>query len=194
LAYALQHPTRVTALVLMAVTTGSREEVDWLTSGVGSIFPEAWERFAGAVPEGERPIEHYAQVLRSPDDRARREAALAWDEWESTHISLDPAWRPGQLHEDPRMRQNFATLVTHYWAHDCFLTGDDRILVRASQLAGIRGDLIHGRRDVSSPSITPWRLHKAWPGSRLQIVESEGHGGRNSAPLATEAIDALAAR
>ena len=194
LAYALEHPTRVTALVLMAVTTGSREEVDWLTSGVGVIFPEAWERFAAAVPDGQRPVEYYAQVLRSPDARARGEAAMAWDEWESAHVSLDPAWLPGHRHEDPRTRENFATLVTHYWAQDCFLTGDNRILERASRLAGTPGDLIHGRRDVSSPSVTPWRLHKACSESRLQIVEAEGHGGKIAKQLATEAIDTVLAR
>lgn len=119
---------------------------------------------------------------------------MAWDEWESAHVSLEPAGLPGQRHEDPRRQANFATLVTHYWAHDCFLTGDDRILERARRLTGIQGDLIHGRRDVSSPPVTPWRLHKAWPESRLQIVESEGHGGGISKQLATEAIDALVAR
>ena len=50
LAYALAHPTRVTELVLTAVTTGGREEIDWITDGVGRIFPEAWERFAATAP------------------------------------------------------------------------------------------------------------------------------------------------
>lgn len=194
LAYALEHPERVSALVLQAVTTGSREEVDWLTEGVGSIFPEAWERFAANVPPGERPVERYAKLLRSDDAHVRSEAAMAWDEWESTHISLDPVWTPGLLHADPRTRGNFATLVSHYWAHDCFLTGTARILDRAHQLAGIEGALIHGRRDVSAPASTPWRLHQAWTESRLQIVESEGHSGRVAKQLAAEAIRKFATR
>ncbi|WP_244971441.1 alpha/beta fold hydrolase [Paramicrobacterium chengjingii] len=74
------------------------------------------------------------------------------------------------------------------------MTGDDRILECASQLTGIQGYLIHGRRDVNSPSVTPWRLHKTWPGSRLQIVESEGHGGKIAKQLATEAIESALAR
>ena len=47
LAYAQAHPDRVLGVVLFAVTTTSRREVDWITEGVGSIFPEAWDRFAG---------------------------------------------------------------------------------------------------------------------------------------------------
>lgn len=191
LAYALEHPERVTGLVLLAVTTGSREEVEWITDGVSSIFPEAWERFAERVPAGVRPVDHYARLLRSSDFDVRAAAASAWDEWETTHISLDPAWSPGPLHEDPRMRDNFATLVTHYWSNDCFLPGKARILDRADQLSGIPGVLIHGRRDVSSPAATAWRLHKAWASSRLEIVESEGHGGRVASQLAAKAIRTL---
>jgi proline iminopeptidase len=45
------------------------------------------------------------------------------------------------------------------------------------RLAGIPGMLIHGRLDVSSPLVTAWRLHQAWPGSELIVVGDEGHGG-----------------
>jgi proline iminopeptidase len=37
--------------------------------------------------------------------------------------------------------------------------------------------LIHGRRDIGSPPHTAWKLHRAWPASRLVIVEEDGHGG-----------------
>jgi proline iminopeptidase len=192
LAYALAHPTRVSEVVLTAVTTGSRSEIDWITEGVGAVFPEAWSAFARDVPAGERVVEHYARLLRDPDPAVRGAAADRWDSWESTHVSLSPGRQPAALHEDPRERRNFATLVTHYWANDCFLTGATEILPRAGDLAGIPGVLIHGRRDVSGPAITPWRLHQAWPGSRLEIVESEGHGGSVEFELAAEAIDRFA--
>lgn len=192
LAYALAHPRRVTALVLTAVTTGGRDEIDWITEGVGRVFPEAWARFAAGVPDGDRVVEHYARRLRDPDPEVRAAAADAWDAWESTHISLDPAWTPGPLHADPRVRLNVATLVTHYWAHDCFLRGAQAVLGRAHELAGIPGVLVHGRRDISGPVVTPWRLHAAWPGSELHVVESEGHGGEQEMELTRRAIDRLA--
>ena len=201
LAYALEHPHRVTELVLTAVTSGAREEIDWITEGVGAIFPEAWARFAasaGGVPDGsrerERVVETYARLLRDADPDVRARAADAWDEWESTHISLDPNWQPGSSFDDPRERQNFATLVTHYWAQDCFLPGSARIRDRVSELAGIPGVLIHGRYDVSGPAITPWLLHQAWPGSELHIVETEGHGGTREMELTAAAIDRFAER
>ncbi|MBW0252875.1 alpha/beta fold hydrolase [Cellulomonas sp. PS-H5] len=194
LAYALAHRDRVTALVLTAVTTGGRDEIDWITEGVGRVFPEAWHRFAADVPDGVRVVEHYARRLRDPDPDVRVAAADAWDAWESTHVSLDPGWTPGPLHDDLRERANFATLVTHFWAHDCFLAGDEAVLARAHRLAGVPCVLVHGRRDISGPAITPWRLHRAWPGSELHVVESEGHGGDVEMELTRRAIDGLADR
>lgn len=193
LAYALAHPDRVTELVLTAVTTGSREEIDWITEGVGAIFPEAWERFAAETRGGERVIDSYARRLRDERPEVRTKAASAWEEWETTHVSLDPNWQAGPMFESARERENFATLVTHYWSNDCFLPGPLRIRDRISGLAGIPGVLIHGRHDVSGPAITPWSLHKAWPGSVLHIVETEGHGGEQQMELTAAAIDGFAA-
>ena len=192
LAYALAHRSRVTELVLTAVTTGSREEIDWLTEGMRAVFPEAWETFAGPVAAGERVVEAYARPLRDPDPEIRAAAATAWDTWESTHISLDPHGTPGQVFGDERERAVVATLATHYWSRDCFLPGPDRVLDRAHHLVGLPGVLIHGRHDISSPVITAWGLHRAWPGSRFHVVETEGHGGPAEMELTAEAIDAFA--
>jgi len=191
LAYALAHPDRVSELVLTAVTSGDREEIDWITEGVGAFFPEAWERFASEARNGERPVDAYARLLRDPRPEVRASAAVRWEEWESTHISLDPNFAPRAFDTD-RERENFATLVTHYWSNDCFLTGSARIRDRIGELGGIRGVLIHGRHDISSPAAIPWSMHKAWPGSVLHIVETEGHGGDREMQLTAEAIDGFA--
>ena len=60
------------------------------------------------------------------------------------------------------------------------------------RLNGIPGVLIHGRWDVSAPLRTAWRLHRTWPGSRLIISESDGHGGDDMAVAMTEANDDMA--
>jgi proline iminopeptidase len=184
LAYAQAHPTRVAALVLMAVTTTSRAEVDWITETVGAVFPEAWERFASHAEEAGigyvrgqgRLVTAYARLLTSPDPAVRDAASQAWAEWEDHHISIgtggfrrDPRW------DDQVFRHGFATLVTHYWAHDGFL--DPPLLDRTDRLSQIPGTLIHGRRDISGPVVVAWTLHGAWPRSELLIDEGEGHGG-----------------
>ena len=50
LAYAEHHPERVSEIVIAAVTTTRRSEIDWLYRGVGRFFPEQWERFLDGAP------------------------------------------------------------------------------------------------------------------------------------------------
>ncbi|GAA1255152.1 alpha/beta fold hydrolase [Arthrobacter pascens] len=194
LAYALEYPERVIGIALVAVTTTSRDEVQWITEGVGCIFPEAWDAFAAAAnaKPGERLVEAYARRLAGADRDDAQKAALAWDRWEATHVSLDPHWQPGTLIEDERERMTFALLVTHYWSNDAFLAEGRDIMARIRELEGVPGYLIHGRRDVSGPVITPWKLHQRWATSRLIVIENEGHGGPESMMALTKAVEAIA--
>jgi proline iminopeptidase len=195
LAYALRHPGRVLGLALVAVTTTSRAEVQWITEGVGTVFPEAWTEFAAnaAAHPGERVVEAYARRLAGEDRDDARLAAADWDRWESTHISLDPRWQPGPMFDDERERMTFALLVTHYWSRDGFLANGNEIIPRIHELEGIPGHLIHGRRDISGPVVTPWKLHQGWKGSKLTVIESEGHGGPESAKALARAVEEIAA-
>jgi len=195
LAYALQHRDLVLGLALVAVGTTSREEVEWITEGVGRIFPEAWEEFSTAARcrPGERVVDAYGRRLAGPDRDDAETAALAWDRWESTHVSLDPLWQPGPMFDDDRERMTIAILVTHYWSRDAFLPEGQTIMERIHQLNGVPGYLIHGRRDVSGPVVTPWLLHQRWEGSRLTVIENEGHGGPQCMAALAQAVEEIAA-
>ncbi|HWJ74532.1 MAG TPA: prolyl aminopeptidase [Kaistia sp.] len=191
LAYAEAHTERVSRMVLGAITTTSREEVDWITGAIGRIFPEAFERFAqdSGRREGERIIEAYARRLAGDDADDRTAAAHAWNVWESTHISLDPNWSPIAARFDDEQARSFATLVTHYWAHDGFLRNGREIQAGIDRIAEIPAVLIHGRRDIGSPAITAYRLHRHWPASRLIILPEEGHGGPAMSAAMRQALD-----
>ncbi|MGW8564648.1 alpha/beta fold hydrolase [Isoptericola sp. NPDC055881] len=191
LAYAQAHPERVVGIALFAVVTTSTAEVEWVTEAMGRVFPEEWEAFAGAVERapGERVVDAYARTLRDPDPEVRARAAAAWGRWEDTHVSLGPGWEPDPRWHTFPARDVLATLVTHYWSHAGF--GGDEILGRMDRLHGIPGVLIHGRRDISSPVVTAWELHRAWPGSELVVLD-EGHGGAESVALLRRAIADLA--
>jgi proline iminopeptidase len=196
IAYAQTYPGVVSELALAAVTTTSREEVDWITEGVGRIFPEAWQQFekASGRRDNERIVEGFARRLASGDIEDRLRAARAWCDWESTHISLGPNWAPTDQRFDETGDLAFATLVTHYWSNDGFLRNGAEILARISAIEHIPAVLIHGRRDISGPVITAWRLHQLWPASRLSIVESEGHGGPKSMKQLRTALDSFVGR
>ncbi|MGO2536352.1 alpha/beta fold hydrolase [Brachybacterium tyrofermentans] len=204
LAYSQAHPERVLGVVLFAVTSTSRREVDWITEGIGAVFPEGWDALATFAERhgsyrrgtGQRLVEAYRQLLSSTDadadPRLVDDAAEAWMTWEDEHIRIGTGAvgisRPqAPAGEQERIeRRAFARLVTHYWAHDGFVADwavrwgaapGSGLLGGMSRLAGIPGVLIHGRRDVSGPALTAWELHRAWPGSELVMIEDEGHGG-----------------
>jgi proline iminopeptidase len=184
LAYAQAFSARVLGIVLYALTTTSRREVDWITEGVGMVFPEAWDRLAAHAEKARigyqvgdgRLIEAYARLMEAADPAVREAASQEWALWEDTHISIgaggfrrDPRW------DDARFRHAFVRLTTHYWSHDGFC--HPPILHRVDRLKNIPGILIHGRRDISSPLFTAWDLHRRWTGSTLIVDEGDGHGG-----------------
>jgi proline iminopeptidase len=186
LAYAERFPERVTEMVLSAIGTTRRHEVEWLTRGVGRLFPEAWERFRDGVPAAERGgnlAAAYSLLLHDADSSVRAKAARDWCDWETAHVSLRSA-PPSARWSDPRFQLAFARLVTHYWSNAAFL--EDGTLERdAVKLADIPGVLIHGRFDVSSPLDVAWAINAAWPGSELIVVDDAGHSlGLGDAMLA----------
>lgn len=195
LAYAERHPERVSAMVMLSVTSTRRSEIDWLYGGVSRYFPEAYQRFrAGAgYPDGDVVaadiVAAYARLMEHPDRDARERAAAEWCAWEDAVISLERNGKPGAYSarvDDARLA--FVRICSHYFANAAWL--DEGTLIRnAGRLAGIPGVLIHGRGDLGGPVITAWELARAWPGAELVVIEDSGHTG--SAAMERELIGAL---
>jgi proline iminopeptidase len=182
MAYAEQHPERVSEVVLFSVVTTTRREVEWVTRDMGRIFPAEWARFRDGVPAADRDgslVEAYARLLHDPDPAVREQAARDWCAWEDTHVSLVPGYEPDPRYEDPAFRMVYARLVTHYWRHAAWL--EDGILLReAGKLAGVPGVLVQGRLDVSGPPDVAWQLAQVWPGCEFVLVDEAGHGSGSS--------------
>jgi proline iminopeptidase len=196
LAYAQQHPTRVSELVLVAVGTTRPSEIDWLYHGAGRFFPEPWSRFRAGVPAADRDgnlVHAYHRLLQHPDEAVRERAARDWCDWEDAVVSLDPHAGPNPRYADPRFRMAFARIVTHYFKH-CAWLDDGGLLRHADQLRGIPGVMIHGRLDLGSPVITAWELAQAWPDGELIIVNAAGHstGDPGMSETAVAATDRFA--
>jgi proline iminopeptidase len=187
LAYAEQHPDRVAALALTAVTTTGPREVEWITRDVGRLFPSEWARFRDALPESDRDgsiVDAYARLLHSTHPAVREQAARDWCDWEASHVNVDGKRLPPPRYADPRYRMCFARLVTHYWSHAAW-RADGELLRNVTRIAHLPATLIHGRLDLSSPPDTAWELAQAWPAAELHIVADAGHtaGGSMGAHL-----------
>jgi proline iminopeptidase len=196
LRYAQTHPEAVSELVLTGVATGSNPEVTLLTRGLGKIFPEAFETFLAGLPEQDRSgnlAAAYHRLLESPDPEVRERAARAWTDWETATVPAPPRSVP--RYEDPVFRMGFARTVTHYFGNDHFLgAGNDEgvVLRDAPLLEGIPGTLVQGSLDFGNLLGTVWRLHHAWPGSELVVVDDAGHNA--GAPGVVDAMVAATDR
>ncbi|KRT78017.1 MAG: pip, proline iminopeptidase, proline iminopeptidase [Armatimonadetes bacterium CSP1-3] len=198
LAYAERHPQRVTAIVLVGVTTTRRSEIDWLYRGVAPLFPAQWARFRAGAPATERDgdlVEAYYRLLQEPDPVVRAKAAKDWCEWESALVSVDPDATPDTRRLQPAFQMAFARIVTHYFRHNAWLK-DGLLLRNAAVLTGIPGVMVQGRLDLGGPLVTAWELAQAWPDGELVVVSGAGHSsgdpGMSAAVIA--ATDRFAAR
>jgi proline iminopeptidase len=176
LAYAEQHPDRVSELALTGVATGRRAETELLTRGLGRLFPEAWARFVDCVPLPERDGDlaaAYQRLLDDPDPEPRTRAARSWCDWETAILPTSP---PLARYESAEFRLAFARIVTHYWSHGAWL--EDGVLLRdAGILADIPGVIVQGLLDLGNLLGTAWELERAWAGGKLVLVDDAGHGG-----------------
>jgi proline iminopeptidase len=191
--YAERHPERVSAVVLAAVSTGTAADIEWLTVHAGRFFPQQWQEFRNHVPSELRHlrlVDAYQRLLMDPQPAVREAAAAAWCRWEDAHVATTKNAQPNPRYANPRFRLGFARQVTHCWSNNSWL-GPNEIVDHADRVANIPGWLIHGRLDVSSPLDAPWRIHQAWPGSQLIVVDDEGHGGPSMAELWQDRLAAL---
>lgn len=177
LVYAERYPHRVSEIMMSAISTTRRSEIEWLYRGVGQFFPEAWERFRDGAGGGDDLLGAYAALLEDPDPLVRNRAAATWRWWEDMVLSLEPGAEPPVRSEPPDNEVlAFTRICAHYYSHAAWL--DDGAVIRAAdRLAGIPGVLIHGRLDLSCPVRTAWELAGNWPGSELLIDDHSGHRG-----------------
>jgi proline iminopeptidase len=176
LAYAERHPQLVSELVLTGVATGRRLETDLITRGLGQLFPEAWAKFRGAVPEDARDGDlaaAYGRLLNDADPAIRTRAAQDWCDWE---MAIEPpSPQPNPRYQRAEFRMAFARIVTHYWRHGSWLE-EGILLGEAGRLAGIPGAIVQGSLDLGNLLGIPWELAHAWPDGDLELI---GHAGHN---------------
>ena len=103
------------------------------------------------------------------------EAAQAWSRWEGDTISIrGPEARPAKFNEQD-FATAFARIECHYFKNGGFFPHDGWLLDQASRLRHIPTWIVQGRFDVVTPMDAAWRLKKAWPEARLDVVWDAGH-------------------
>lgn len=171
--YAISEPSRVLALVLRGVFTGSQAEIDWLDQGMfKSHYPDVWAQYQASVPKkyASNPSAfHFENALGTNADKAKQ-SAFAYSTLESGVMTLDDRPTPEPYEDfDP----SGTLLEMRYLAKRCFMP-DKYILKRVSKLK-MPVHIAQGRYDmVCTPAIAYEVAQKAKNSTLTWVIG--GHG------------------
>ena len=170
LAYGQAHPERCLGFVLRGIFLCTQKEIDWFLDGAEWFHPDVYDEFVAPIPQAERGnlLQAYVRRIMDPDPAVHWPAVRAWSRFEGRRVFLLP--QP----EDPpsdTLDLGVGRLESHYMANLGFFS--DGQLLRIAHLPAV---IVQGRYDVICPPVSAWRLHRAWPGSILQLIPDAGHG------------------
>lgn len=176
LAYAQAHPERVLGLMLRGIFLMRRSEIDWFLQHMRTFQPEAWERFAGHVPEDERHdlLEAYWRRLNDPDPARCKAAARVWSLYEGACSTLLPNPDLASTAAEDAYALGVARVEAHYFRHNLF-EPETRLIDGVHRIRHIPAVIVQGRYDIVCPPVAAYELHKAWPEAELVIVPDAGH-------------------
>jgi proline iminopeptidase len=176
LAYAQAHGDRTISLVIRGIFLMRQPEINWFLYGMRKIFPEAWARFVGYLPEGERDdlLEAYYRRLINPDPAIHIPAARAWSLYEGSCSTLIPNPDTLALAGSDEHAVGLARLEAHYFRNNLFDT-ESFLLDRLDRIRHIPTVIVQGRYDIVCPIETADEVHRAWPQARYVVVGDAGH-------------------
>ena len=177
LVYAQTHPEKVLGLILRGIFLCRPRDIHWFyQEGASFLLPDHWRDYLKIIPEPERDdmVSAYYRRLTGDDEVACMAAAQAWSLWEGRASTLLPKADVVDHFANPHTALSLARIECHYFMNNSFLK-ENQILNNTDHLQNIPGIIVHGRYDVVCPMEQTWALYKAWPTSRLQIIQDAGH-------------------
>ena len=192
--YAGQFRERCLSLVLRGIFLCEQEEIDWFLYGMRNIFPEAWEQFAGLLPEDEQNnlLEgYYKRLTNEYSESEQIEAAIRWSLYEGACSSLLPNYETITTDEQKMHALALARIEAHYFRNEV-RTPEKSLLKSINFLRSVPTVIIQGRYDIICPIQTAYKVHQFWPEADYVVVPDAGHSALD-APLRSRLIEATEA-
>jgi len=176
LAYAEQHRTAVSGLVLRGLFLGSDDEVEWFALGLRRFLPEAWSAFAAGAEDQSCAalLRHFHEQVMQGDAAA----AARWNAWESAVMAVGEV--PSSAAGIPSPPVARVRIQLHYLVNSCFLA-PGQLLRGLERLRMLPAILVQGRRDLACPPGTAYTVAQQWPEAQLRMVEEAGHSSMHPA-------------
>ncbi len=182
LCYAIAHPQRVTGLILRGIFLSRPSELHWFLGEVKLYYPEPWQDLCNYLPAAQRhnPIMAYEQLIFSDDSHISIPAAIRWNAFESSIMSLLPRPQNNEAQINGEVELARARIQIYYIQHHCFV-GERNLLAEAkAKLGDIPTQIIQGRYDMVCPPMTAFELSQAMPHASLNMVADAGHSAMDA--------------
>lgn len=176
LAYGEAHPDRCLGFAFTGVSLSRPGDRWWWWHGAGRLFPDAFEGMLQALPPDRRedPASGFHALLMDPRPAVHLPAARALCLFSAATVGAAPNPTLAAAYDEPAVALPLARLYLHYSANAWFLR-PNQLLDELDRIVHLPCALAAGRGDVTTPPDMAWTLHKAWPGSTLEIVEGGAH-------------------
>jgi proline iminopeptidase len=178
LAYATKHTARVTGLILRGIFLSRPSELNWFLSEVKTFQPEPWLALCESIPESlkSNPLSYYKELIFSNDENISIPAAIRWNMFEGSIMTLLPRPMPNHDSEiNGHIELARARVQIHYIENHCFVGDRDLITEAKDTLMQIPTVIVQGRYDMVCPPITAWELYCAMPHAEFHMIEDAGH-------------------
>ncbi len=191
LLYAETYPDQVSGIILRGAFLAGKRDLDWFFGdGVCRLFPDEWHTFTTALGvtdfSKEAIIKACHDGLNSDDQIEQLRVARAWSRWTTKIVTWTlPPDREEQPQKDAEILIKEINLEIHF-AFNRYFLGPEQLIENIHLIPEVPIHLVHGRRDITCPIESSWRLSQSLPNAAFTILEESGH-------LANEAgmIDAL---
>jgi proline iminopeptidase len=170
LLYAIEHPERVSALVLWGVFLGTKSECDfYIRGGTQRHYPDLWQRFTAIVPDNHKddPAPWYFDKMSDGTDREKAKYSYEWAYYETAISRLEYSEEQTVRDLEGFSYKSLAPLECFYNMNDFFLE-PGHVLANLGALSDIPIYLHQGRFDFVCPPDGAYSLSQGLNNCHLQ--------------------------
>ena len=196
--YAINHPDRVSAIVLRGTFLARRYDVDWFFEhGASRLLPADWAQFLAGVGHlkrrGESILDCLYRCTFEEDEQTCDKAARLWAQWSEAVVMYSFSKVPqAEQAESTELMRAKTRIEMHYAKHNYFMP-DGYLLDQATRIPEVPVKIIHGLRDITCTPDAGWAIHQKLPNSEFTLLRDAGHlsGERAMTEALVKAADEL---
>ncbi len=180
LSYATKYANHVSGLILRGIFLSRASELNWFLNDIQNFYPDIWQKLENFLPENKRGnvLDSFTELVFNDDPSVCRPASAAWNNYESSIMSLIPKQGLNNDQEASASEQDLevhrARVQIHYINNACFIDGA-QLLKACEALNHIPTVIVQGRYDMVCPPKSAWELSQVMPHAEFHIIQDAGH-------------------